>query len=326
MGRGEVPAVGIHRHVVRDDIQHHRCLGPNLGVLGEIDQINQRRDVLVEVHVRMPFREPDGAAQVQPLQNQRPGVVAMLRARHADVRKYGIREHLTGQVLGRMEQDLMVFRPVTHLVHRDLGVHLGHPVLVSQQSVRDRLAGCFIQSPVITIDIEHPDERRGPEVRTVVAQRQVFDRGSDGGRNHGLAGLDPADLTIRITGIGTIVLCAEIQVFDLTLVPGIERNRIAAFAVRAERHILRYIPGSVVQNRIIGRVRLVRKIHDRVRSTLIHRDLSVISILNRIRLTEIVTFTCCPATSAEDPHGHCKSRDVFEYLHERTSQAELIKA
>ena len=79
--RAQVAAVQVQRDVEEHQVEHHRRTRREIGVRCELDECEERRDVLLVVDVRVPLGEPEAHLLVEPGADARVGRVARDRRR-----------------------------------------------------------------------------------------------------------------------------------------------------------------------------------------------------------------------------------------------------
>jgi len=159
----------VHRKIKSDKVKEHGRLGRDRRVLGELDQVEQGRHVLIEVDVRVPLGEAEAQLAVQPALGQRLGVGQVLAAGHAVLRVFevgedGIGKHLPGHQFGRMEENLVVLRPPLHIAR----AALVQPVLEAQDRLLDFGPQIVRQARLAPVECEHAQDRLQVEIHRPV--------------------------------------------------------------------------------------------------------------------------------------------------------------
>jgi hypothetical protein len=106
----------VDRDVEQHAVEQHGRARRDLGIVRVLDEREQRRHVLLVVDVAVPLVEAELRLVVEPREDHLARVLAVLVARHAGGREHAIGPRLTGQILERVEDHLVVLRPVPHVV------------------------------------------------------------------------------------------------------------------------------------------------------------------------------------------------------------------
>jgi len=108
MGGREAALKIVAGHVEGEQVKREGGLEPDRLFLGEVRQVHQGRDVLVEIDIGVPLGKPEPAPKVQPPVQERQRVGRVLPARQARVAEHLVREELPGQEFRGVKEDLMV--------------------------------------------------------------------------------------------------------------------------------------------------------------------------------------------------------------------------
>ena len=73
MRRAEVAVLQVERDVEQDEVEHHRGAVREVAIGRELDERQQRRDVLLVVDVGVPLGEPEAHLLVEPCADARLG-------------------------------------------------------------------------------------------------------------------------------------------------------------------------------------------------------------------------------------------------------------
>ena len=132
--RAEVAALQVERDVEEHEIEHHRGTRREVAIGRELDERQQRRDVLLVVDVGVPLGEPEAHLLVEPARgcaSRRPA--AWAAPVRPSLRERRIRERVPGEVLVDVEDDAVVLRPVPLVVDEPGRRRLGVPVLEREE-------------------------------------------------------------------------------------------------------------------------------------------------------------------------------------------------
>ena len=165
MGGAEGAVVGVQGDVEAEQIEDHGGPGGHLVIGGEVDEVHEGGHVLVVVDVGVPFGKPDPRAPGKPVEDHGQGLGRVLGSGHAVIGEDLVREELPHEILGRVEEDLVVLGPVAHAVH----ARLVDPVLKVEHGLPDLLQEGSRQERALGVLVEDPDEGLHAEVATIVA-------------------------------------------------------------------------------------------------------------------------------------------------------------
>jgi hypothetical protein len=180
--RSERAVERVRRHVVEHEVAGDGAAGGECFVVGELGERDRRLEVLLVVHVRVPLAEPVAGALFDPPLDQRLGVSHVVAAGRAVVGEGLVGERLPGEVLDRVEQDLVVLRPVPALVDDARRLGLVVPVLEGEDQSLHVLPGLRERRSATIGPIPEVEQGDHVEVGRVGERREPFvDRRQFGG-------------------------------------------------------------------------------------------------------------------------------------------------
>ena len=169
--RGVRAGLVVRGHVDEAQVERHRRGHHDLGVVGELDEHVQRRDVLEHVDVRVPLEEAQLGALGDPLEEERLGPLEVLGAGEAGDGERLVGVALAGEVLDRPGDHDVVLRPEPQVVDAVVGKRVVPGVAVGEHAFVDRgdhVGRQLRHRGVALAEGEHPVQVHEPEVAGVL--------------------------------------------------------------------------------------------------------------------------------------------------------------
>ncbi len=161
----------MRRHVDEGQVEPHRRGGDDLGVVGELGEHQQRRDVLEHVDVRVPLEEAEIGALADPLEDLGLRALHLRGAREAADGERLVGVALARQVLDGHVDDAVILRPVPEVVEPVGGQGVVVAVPVGEHPLVDRRdhVGCELRHRRVALaECEHPVQVHQLEVACVL--------------------------------------------------------------------------------------------------------------------------------------------------------------
>ncbi len=214
VGAAEDAAIGVQRHLEEEQVDEQPGLPADLGILGEVVEVDQRQQILLEVAVGQPFAEAEARAEIEPPADEVQRMLHMVAPILAVILEGALLEELTGQQLVGVEDDLVVLGMVTAPV---VALWLVPPVLEPEQTYIDVGDELGRDARAVVIGVENAQQAADGEITAVVPRIDERDAFPDGRLVHRLPQFQARNLTEETDTSSRVLGRAELQVLLSTL-------------------------------------------------------------------------------------------------------------